>query len=128
MAPGLATRLAGVLARQKIAGELVTSVIGEYMKANVTSSTQKVSFFIGHSPSMELRAGSDEKLESAVELGLDPWWCQKLNWLTLYAQWIEIDSAGQSCNGFALWSGKLLLCGERSPLISSSLGQLCVAL
>ena len=54
MAPGLATRLAGVLARQKIAGELVTSVIGEYMKANVTSSTQKVSFFIGHSPSMEL--------------------------------------------------------------------------
>ena len=47
MAPGLATRLAGVLACQKIAGELVTSVIGEYMKANVTSSTQKVSFFIG---------------------------------------------------------------------------------
>ena len=46
MAPGLATRLAGVLACQKIAGELVTSVIGEYMKANVTSSTQKVSFFI----------------------------------------------------------------------------------
>ena len=41
------------LAREKIASSLVTSMIGEYLKATTTASSLKLASFIGFPPSME---------------------------------------------------------------------------
>ena len=102
------------LARQKIAGELVTSLIGEYMKAKVTTSTQKVSFFIGLLPSMELHAGSDE---SAVELILDPEFERRTK--EVFLEMIPehrhcVDSCcGHQLPGHTLWLSLLCRCFAR---------------
>ena len=53
------------LAREKIAGSLVTSMIGDYLKVTTTSSSLKLASFIGFPPSMEKEVDSNSKNEAA---------------------------------------------------------------
>ena len=53
------------LAREKIASSLVTSMIGEYLKATTTASSLKLASFIGFPPSMEKEVDSNSKNEAA---------------------------------------------------------------
>ena len=53
------------LARKKIASSLVTSMIGEYLKATTTSSSLKLASFIGFPPSIEKEVYSNSKNEAA---------------------------------------------------------------
>ena len=53
------------LAREKIASSLVTSMIGEYLRATTTASSLKLASFIGFPPSMERGVDSNSKNEAA---------------------------------------------------------------
>ena len=53
------------LAQEKLAGSLVTSMIGDYLKATTTSSSLKLASFVGLPPSMEKRVDSNSKDEAA---------------------------------------------------------------
>ena len=53
------------LAREKITGSLVTSMIGDYLKVTTTSSSLKLASFIGFPPSMEKEVDSNSKNEAA---------------------------------------------------------------
>ena len=56
----LLMRLNGVprLAREKLAGSLVTSMIGNYLQATTTSSSLKLASFVGLPPSMQNKVDS----------------------------------------------------------------------
>ena len=53
------------LAREKIAGSLVTSMIGDYLKVTTTSSSLKLASFIGFPPSMEKEVETNSNNEAA---------------------------------------------------------------
>ena len=53
-----------ILARKKIGNALVTAMIGEYMKATTTTSSQRLAAFIGLAPSIAMKIESSAKEEN----------------------------------------------------------------
>ena len=58
------------LAREKVAGSLVTSMIGDYLKVTTTSSSLKLASFVGFPPSMEKEVDSNRK-DAAADAEFD---------------------------------------------------------